>query len=81
MTFVGVGGLAPGADFGSFVADTGTGDFTQLFDEDGSLFEQFGARDRSTFLFVNEDGTFDRTSFGVVGEEELVAEVERLIAS
>jgi len=81
VQFVGIGGQAPGADFARFVEGTGTGDFTQLVDEDGSLWEQFGAEGRSTFLFVNDDGTFERTAFGVVDEETLTEQVERLTAS
>ncbi len=74
--------MAPGADFAGFVDGTGTGDFTQLVDsDDGALWDQLGADNRSTFLFVNDDGTFERTTFGVVGEDELIAQVERLIAS
>ena len=76
-----MGGSAPGADFAAFVDGTGTGDFTQLVDEDGSLWEQLGAENRSTFMFVNDDGSIERTAFGVVGEDELIAEVERLTAS
>jgi len=73
--------MAPGADFASFVEATGTDGFTQLVDETGDLWMQLGADNRSTFLFVNDDGTFERTTFGVVGESELQAAAERLAAT
>ncbi len=82
MQFVGIGGQAPGADFGAFVQATGTGGFTQLQDNDaGDLYRRFGTTGRSTFLFVQEDGSFRATSFGVIGAEELTRQVNRLIES
>ena len=82
MTFVGIGGQAPGGDYAGFVERTGTGGFTQLVDDDaGSLWEQFGADGRATFFFVNDDGTFEQTAFGVIDEATLEAEVERLLSS
>jgi hypothetical protein len=53
--------MAPGADFGAFVAETGTGA-------------------RSTFLFVNQDGTFEFTSYGEVDQTRLEAEINDLLA-
>ena len=32
-------------------------------------------------MFVNDDGSFELTSYGVVDEERLRSEVDRLIAS
>lgn len=72
-------GLDPGSSFSSFIEDTGTGGFPHLNDESGELWLQFGATDRSTFLFVSDDGTFVQTSFGEVDEARLVSEVQRLI--
>ena len=82
VQFVGIGGQAqPGADLAGFVAGTGTNGFTQLADESGDLWDRFGTGGRSTFMFVNEDGSFELTSYGVVDETELRSQVERLIAS
>jgi len=79
---VGIAGLAPGADFGEFVEYTGTGAITHLNDETGELWPRFGATGRSTFLFVNDDGTIlDRTEYGDMDEERLTEEVERLKSS
>ena len=81
MQFVGIAGLAPGADFATFIDETGTGGFTHLNDEVGDLWQRFGTGGRSTFMFVNDDETFVLTNYGVVDEARLIAEVERLIAS
>jgi hypothetical protein len=81
VTFVGIAGLAPGADFGAFVDYTGTGELTQLNDESGSLWAQLGATGRSTFLFVNNDGTFSRTGYGQMDEAKLESQVKTLISS
>lgn len=81
MTFVGIGGQAPGGDFAEFVEGTGTGGFTHLVDESGELWAQFGATGQSTFLFVGDDGTFEQTTFGVVGEAELQEAAQRLTST
>lgn len=78
---MGVAGLAPGGDFAGFIEETGTGSFTHLNDESGALWERFGTGGRSTFLFVEDDGSYVLTTYGVVDEDRLRSEVERLIAS
>lgn len=72
--------MAPGADFGEFVSYTGTGALTHLSDESGELWQQFGTEGRSTFLFVNQDGTFERTSYGQMDQDRLESEVQDLLA-
>ena len=79
MQFVGIGGLAPGGDLAGFIEQTGTDGFVQLDDADGALWQLFGTGGRSTFMFVNDDGSFILTDYGVVDEERLGAEVQRLI--
>ena len=82
MQFVGIGGQAqPGSDYARFVEGTGTTEFTQLQDDSGELWDRFGTGGRSTFMFINDDGSFELTSYGVVDRDELVAQVERLIAT
>lgn len=80
VEFVGIGGQAqPGSDYTGFIEGTGTTDFTQLIDDSGELWERFGTGGRSTFMFINQDGSFRLTSYGVVDQDELVTQVERLI--
>lgn len=65
----------------AFVSDTGTDGFPQVVDPDGSLWLQFGGEIRSSFLFVDEDGSTSRTGYGELDEAGLVDAVEELIAS
>lgn len=81
VEFVGIGGQAPGGDYQGFIDGGGTGAFTHLQDDSGELWDRFGTGGRSTFMFVGEDGSFVLTTYGVVDEEILTREVERLIAS
>jgi hypothetical protein len=82
VEFIGIGGEAPGGDYAAFVERTGTDGFTQLQDNDaGELWQRFGTSGRSTFMFVQQDGSFALTSYGVVDENELTTQVERLIQS
>ncbi len=82
VEFVGIGGQAPGGDYAGFVEGTGTSAFTQLQDNDaGDLWAQFGTTGRSSFMFIQSDGTFVQTAYGVVGEDELIDQVNTLIES
>lgn len=53
----------------------------QLHDDDQDIWNSFGASGRSTFLFLNDDGTFSRTGYGEVNADVLLSSVEQLIAS
>ncbi|MGI9613501.1 MAG: hypothetical protein ACR2QO_11360 [Acidimicrobiales bacterium] len=66
---------------GSFIEDTGTTGFTQLDDSNGELWSRFGTSGRSTFMFVDDDGSYVLTSYGIVDEDRLVTEAERLLAT
>ena len=82
MQFVGIGGDASGGDaLDEFIGLTGTRGFPQLNDADGALWERFGTGGRSTFMFVNDDGSFVLTTYGIVDRDRLIEEVERLIAT
>lgn len=63
----------------AFLDDTGTGGFPQAVDEDGSLWLRFGAEIRSSFLFVGDDGSVQRTGYGEMTEERLTEAVEGLV--
>ena len=63
----------------AFVADTGTDGFPQVVDPDGSLWLQFGGEIRSSFLFVGDDGSVQRTGYGEMTEERLTDTVQGLI--
>ena len=65
----------------TFVDRTGTSEFPQIADVDGTFWEAFGTGGRSTFLFINDDGTSELTTYGAVGGEELASRVQALIDS
>lgn len=81
MTFVGIGGRGNASEIDDFVARHDLTGFTQLNDDGQALWNRFGATGRSTFLFVNDDGSFSRTGYGEVSQSSLMAAVEGLIAS
>ena len=59
--------------------ETGTDGFEQVIDPDGSLWLQLGAEVRSSFLFVGDDGSVQRTGYGEMTEERLTETVQGLI--
>ena len=63
----------------AFVRETGTDGFEQVIDPDGSLWLQLGAEVRSSFLFVGDDGSVQRTGYGEMTEERLTETVQGLI--
>ncbi len=63
----------------AFLSDTGTDGFPQVIDPDGSLWLQFGAEIRSSFLFVGDDGSVQRTGYGEMTEGQLTETVQGLI--
>jgi hypothetical protein len=62
-----------------FLDGTGTDGFTQVVDPDGSLWLRFGAEIRSSFLFVGDDGSVQRTGYGEMTESRLTETVQGLI--
>ncbi len=63
-----------------FVDDTGVGGFDHLIDADGLIWEELEVFDQPAFAFVNDDGAVE-VHVGALGEEELTARLEGLIAS
>ena len=80
MSFVGVASQADRAQMAEFVQDLSVGGFVQLADESGALWQRLGATIRSSFLFVDDDGTVQRTGYGEMTEERLRTTVEAMVA-
>lgn len=76
VNFVGVPGLASVEDFDAFVESTGTTDFDHVSDADGEIWERFGVTQQRTYIYINDDGTWEQGSYGTLGQR-----VEELIAS
>lgn len=79
MTFVGIGGDATGSELQPFIDETGTVGFAHLDDSTGELWERFGTSGRSTFMFLDDDGSFVLTEYGIADEGRLIAEIERML--
>lgn len=77
VTFLGVAGLGEVPDMDAFVSDTGTGGFTHLVDDDGSLWQRFGVSYQPAYAFIDSDGTVD-VLVGALGPEELSERAEAL---
>ena len=75
-----MGGRAENPELQEFVDHHELDHFTQLDDSGQVLWDRFGADGRSTFLFLNDDGTFGRTGYGEVDLTSLTARTEDLIA-
>ena len=81
MQFIGIASQAELDEMQTFIERTGTSDFPQVADLSGDLWKAFGTGGRSTFLFINDDGTSALTTYGAVRQAELTERVESLIAS
>ncbi|MGH8934231.1 MAG: hypothetical protein ACRDZO_27240 [Egibacteraceae bacterium] len=59
VTFVGVPGRGEVDAMRGFVADTGTGGFTHVVDDDGSRWQRFGIIAQPAFAFIDADGSVE----------------------
>lgn len=73
----GLDGLGPMEDF---VERFGLDGFAHAYDEDGSVWARFGTIQRSAFVFVDDDGTFEATEYGGLDEEDLEERIDALLA-
>ncbi len=81
MQFLGVAGQATRSESEDFVARFGVDAFPQAFDESGDLRDRLGGVSRSTFLFINDDGTTSLTQYGQVDTASLRTFTQQLIDS
>ena len=63
-----------------FVDRHGLDGFPHAIDPDGSIWLRFGSITRSAFVFVDDDGTFETTSYGVLGEDTLEDRIDELLS-
>ncbi len=69
-------GLADPGTFQDFVDGTGTGAIQHISDETQELWTRFGVSRQRTYVYVNDDGTFQQAGYG-----NLAADVQALIAN
>lgn len=79
VTFLGVPGRGAVGEMREFVGDTGTGEFTHVVDDDGSLWQRFGVVSTPAFAFVAEDGSV-RTFGGTMDPASLREAADALLA-
>lgn len=78
VTFIGVAGLGEASAMEAFVADTDTGGFTHLADDDGSLWRRFGVTYQPAYAFISPDGVVE-VLVGALGAAELTERAEALL--
>lgn len=81
IAFLGMAGLDDIGPMRDFVERNGLDGFPHAYDPDGGIWQGFGTITRSAFVFVNDDGTIDRTGFGVFGADALNDKIDELLAS
>lgn len=70
VTFVGVAGLGSGSGaMAQFVSQLGLGGFTQLADDEGSVWRHFGVTEQEFFIILDRNGTVVHK--GPLGADEL----------
>ena len=82
IAFLGMPGLADLGAVEDFVAQHGLEGFPQAYDEDGAIWQRFGGIGRSSFVFVDDDGTVEVTGYGEYGDpEKLDAKIDELLST
>ena len=76
VQFVGVPGLAAASQMQEFVDVTGVTAFPHIPDEEGVIWNRFGVIQQRTYVFINDDGTWEVGGYG-----SLRSDVEDLIAT
>lgn len=75
VTFIGVASLTDDiGDIEGFVSNADAGGFAHIPDVDGVIWDQFGVNSQSTYVYINDDGTWERSGYG-----SLHADVQELI--
>ncbi len=64
MAIVGVPGLAAASDFPEFIDSTATAGLPHIEDESQAIWTRFGVTQQRTYVFINDDGTFQQGGYG-----------------
>ena len=68
-------GFASAEDFPEFIANSGTGTISHIEDETQEIWNRFGITQQSTYVYINDDGTFQQAGYG-----NLAGDVAALLA-
>lgn len=80
MQIIGVAGRSDLDEMLNFVNDLGVDRFPHIFDEDGSVWSDYGVLSQPAFVFINDDGETSLHT-GALGRDELTNRVEELRSS
>jgi len=69
ITIIGVPGFASAGDFEGFIENTGTGLIEHISDEDLEVWGRFGVTQQSTYVYIDDDGTFRLSGYGSLAED------------
>ena len=73
--FLGVPGQSNADSMREFVDTHGAGAFQHVDDTATTLWSRFGVTNQSTYVYINDDGTWERTGYG-----SLISDVEELLS-
>jgi len=76
ITIIGVPSLAAASSFPDFIEGTGTTSIEHIPDEAGVIWDRFGVTRQRTYVYINDDGTFEQAAYGTLAED-----VANLLAS
>ncbi len=82
IAFLGMAGLADLGPVEDFVAQHGVDGFPHAYDAEGEIWQRFGTIGRSSFVFIDDDGTMEITGYGEYGDaEKLDAKIDELLST
>jgi len=81
VEFLGVAGQGTRSESEGFIDRFSIDGFPQVFDESGDFRDLLGGVSRSTFLFINDDGTASLTQYGQMDAGSLRTFTQQLIDS
>ncbi len=72
---MGVPGLSDADSMRGFVEEQGVGAFPHVDDQTAELWTRFGVTRQRTYVYINDDGSFEQAGYGSLFEdiEELLA--------
>ena len=81
VTLVGVAGRGEVPAMRDFVDQTGTGAFTHVVDDDGSIWADYGVTAQPAFAFLAADGSVDEVVAGPIEPDRLVERMRALASA
>jgi predicted DsbA family dithiol-disulfide isomerase len=80
VTIIGVAGRDEPSAMAAFVEDLAVGNFSHVADEDLQIWMQYDIRSQPSYVFIDNDGSFE-TVIGAMGESGLSSKIAELLAA